>query len=76
MQSLFAKVSKSTGATIISASVGSQFAFERCDLKNCVFIYSLFEAIEKNGGERIVQLTNGMQKLTLRNENIPVDWSL
>ena len=87
MQSLFVNVGKSTGATIISAAAGNQFALERGDLKNGVFTYSLLEAMEKNKtikisqlkkivGERVEELTNGMQKPTSRNETIVVDWSL
>jgi len=87
MQSLFVNVGKSTGATIISAAAGNQFALERGDLKNGVFTYSILEAMEKNPtmkiselkkivGERVEQLTNGMQKPTSRNETIAVDWSL
>ena len=87
MQSLFVNVGKSTGATIISAAAGNQFALERGDLKNGVFTYSLLEAMDKNKtikiselkkivGERVEQLTNGMQKPTSRNETITVDWSL
>ncbi len=87
MQSLFVNVGKSTGATIISAAAGNQFALERGDLKNGVFTYSLLEAmnqyptikiskLKKIVGERVEQLTNGMQKPTSRNEAIAVDWSL
>ena len=87
MQSLFVNVGKCTGATIISAAAGNQFALERGDLKNGVFTYSLLEAMNKYPtikiselkkivGERVEQLTNGMQKPTSRNENIAVDWSL
>ena len=87
MQSLFVNVGKSTGATIISAAAGNQFALERGDLKNGVFTYSLLEAmnthttlkiseLKKIVGERVEQLTNGMQKPTSRNENITTDWSI
>ncbi len=87
MQSLFVNVGKSTGATIISAAAGNQFALERGDLKNGVFTYSILEAMEMNPtmkiselkkivGERVEQLTNGMQKPTSRNENIAVDWNI
>jgi len=87
MQSLFVNVGKSTGATIISAAAGTQFALERGDLKNGVFTYSILEAMDKNPtmkiselkkivGERVEQLTNGLQKPTSRNETIAVDWSL
>jgi hypothetical protein len=87
MQSLFVNVGKSTGATVISAAAGTQFALERGDLKNGVFTYSILEAMDKNPalkiselkkivGERVEQLTNGLQKPTCRNETIAVDWNL
>jgi WD40 repeat protein len=87
MQSLFVNVGKSTGATIISAAAGNQFALERGDLKNGVFTFSLLEVMNKYStikiselkkivGERVEQLTNGMQKPTSRNEVIAADWSI
>ncbi len=87
MQSLFVNVGKSTGATIISAAAGNQFALERGDLKNGVFTYSILEAMNKYPsmkiselkrivGDRVQQLTNGLQKPTSRNENSSVDWKL
>lgn len=87
MQSLFVNVGKSTGATVISAAAGTQFAHERGDLKNGVFTYSILEAmnnhpalkiseLKKIVGERVDQLTNGLQKPTSRNETIVSDWSL
>ncbi len=87
MQSLFVNVGKSTGATIISAAAGTQFALERNDLKNGVFTYSILEAMNKYPimkiselkkivGERVEQLTKGLQKPTSRNETIAVDWQI
>ncbi len=87
MQSLFVNVGKSTGATIISAASGTQFALERNDLKNGVFTYSILEAMNKYPtlkiselkkivGERVEELTKGLQKPTSRNETIAVDWNL
>jgi len=87
MQSLFVNVGKSTGATIISAAAGTQFALERNDLKNGVFTYSILEAmnkfttmkiseLKKIVGERVEELTKGLQKPTSRNETIAVDWTL
>ena len=87
MQSLFVNVGKSTGATIISAAAGTQFALERNDLKNGVFTYSILEAMNKYPtmkiselkkivGERVEQLTKGLQKPTSRNETIAVDWNV
>ena len=87
MQSLFVNVGKSTGATVISAAAGTQFALERGDLKNGVFTYSILEAMNKYPairiselrkivGERVEKLTNGLQKPTSRNETIASDWTL
>lgn len=85
MQELFVNVSKGTGATIISASGGTQFALEKGDLQNGVFTYSILEAMQNNlsitvsqlkniVGKRVVELTNGMQKPTNRTETISWDW--
>ncbi len=87
MQNLFVNVGKSTGATIISAAAGTQFALERNDLKNGVFTYSILEAMKNHStmkiselkkivGERVEKLTKGLQKPTSRNETIAVDWNL
>ena len=87
MQSLFANVGKSTGATVISAAAGNQFALERGDLKNGVFTYCILEAMQNNStmkisalkktvGQRVEQLTHGMQKPTFRNETIDSDWEV
>lgn len=86
MQSLFVNVSKSTGATIISAAAGTQFALERNDLKNGVFTYSILEALRDNSSitvnelkriasNKVQQLTNGLQQPTSRHENL-YDWKL
>jgi uncharacterized caspase-like protein len=85
MQELFVNVGKGTGATIISASGGTQFALEKGDLKNGVFTYSILEAMKNNRtmtvsqlktivGKRVVELTNGMQKPTSRSEILNNDW--
>ena len=88
MQSLFVNVGKSTGATIISAAAGTQFALEGVDnLPNGVFTYCILEAMNKYPsmkiselkkivGERVVEITKGLQKPTSRNETIAVDWNL
>jgi hypothetical protein len=87
MQSLFVNVGRSTGATIISAAAGNQFALERGDLRNGVFTYCILEAMEnypslkvselkKIVGERVEELTNGMQRPTSRNETIAADWEV
>ncbi len=87
MQSLFVNVGKGTGTTIISAAGGVQFAQERDDLENGVFTFSLLEALNKNKtikvselkkyvGERVEQLTKGLQKPTTRNELKDFDWEV
>ncbi len=88
MQSLFVNVGKSTGATIISAAAGTQFALEGVDnLPNGVFTYCILEAmnkyptmkiseLKKTVGERVVEITKGLQKPTSRNETIAVDWQI
>jgi WD40 repeat protein len=87
MQSLFVNVSKSTGATIISASAGTQFAMEKNDLKNGVFTYSILEAMQQYDklkiselksiiSKRVEELTKGLQKPSNRNETILVDWNV
>jgi hypothetical protein len=85
MQTLFVNVGKGTGATIISAAGGVQFAQERDDLENGVFTFSLLEAMQQNStikvselkkyvGQRVEQLTQGLQKPTTRNELKDFDW--
>jgi len=87
MQNLFVNVGKSTGATIISAAAGTEFALENGKLKNGVFTYCLLEALDKYPtmkisdlkkivGARVEELTSGMQRPTSRNEAIVVDWKL
>jgi len=87
MQNLFVNVGKSTGATIISAASGTEFALENGSLKNGVFTFSVMETMDKYPnmkiselkkivGTRVEQLTNGMQKPTSRNEVIAVDWDV
>ena len=85
MQQLFVNVGRSTGATVISAAAGTQFALERGDLKNGVFTYAILEAMKTHStikiselkkivGLRVEELTKGLQKPTSRNETIAVDW--
>ncbi len=85
MQELFTNVNRGTGATIISAAGGTQFAYEKGNLQNGVFTYSILELMNQKDeinvselktkvGERVTQLTNGLQKPTSRNETIEFDW--
>ena len=87
MQNLFVNVGKGTGAIIISAAGGVQFAQERSELGHGVFTYSVIEAMKNNDhmkvsefkkyiGNRVLELTNGLQKPTTRNETIAVDWNV
>ena len=88
MQNLFVNVGKSTGAIIISAAAGTQFALEGVDnLPNGVFTYSILEAmnkfpemkiseLKKFVSERVVELTRGLQMPTSRSEPIAVDWEI
>ncbi len=85
MQELFTNVNRGTGATVISAAGGTQFAYEKGNLKNGVFTYSILELMQQKKeikiselkskvGERVTQLTNGLQKPNSRNETIEFDW--
>ena len=85
MQELFSNVNKGTGATVISAAGGTQFAQESGDLQNGVFTFSILELMQENKemklsklktavGKRVEELTNGLQKPTSRNETIENDW--
>jgi WD40 repeat protein len=88
MQDLFVNVGRNTGAAIISAAGGNQFALEGVNqLSNGVFTYSLLEAIRENESmkiselkariiKRVLELTKGLQKPTSRNESITVDWKV
>jgi WD40 repeat protein len=85
MQELFTNVNKGTGATVIAASGGTQFAQERGDLQNGVFTFSILELMQQKQemklselktavGKRVEELTDGLQKPTSRNETIENDW--
>jgi len=87
MQEVFVNVGRSTGATVISAAAGTQFALERGDLKNGVFSYSILELmknkttvtvseLKKYVNQRVTELTHGMQVPTSRNENKVMDWQV
>jgi hypothetical protein len=84
---LFTKTNKGACSTIISAAGGTQYVFEKEGLNNGVFTASILELmrtekgmkvseLKEHVGKRVLELTNGMQKPTSRNETIAVDWSL
>ncbi len=85
MQELFANLNRGIGATVISAAAGTQYAYERGDLANGVFTYSILELMSQKEeirvselkslvGQRVEELTNGMQKPTSRSESLDFDW--
>ena len=87
MQALFVNVGRSTGATVISAAAGTQFALEKNDLQNGVFSYSILEYMKANPhatvsglklyvNKRVTELTAGLQVPTTRNETNAVDWDV
>ena len=87
MEELFVNVGKSTGATVISAAAGTQFALEKNNLRNGVFTYSLLEYLQQHEhatirelkqyvNQRVKQLTAGLQVPTARNENIIMNWEV
>jgi hypothetical protein len=87
MQELFVNVGRATGATIIAAAAGTQFAQERGDLKNGVFTFSILEYMKKHSGstvnelkeyvnKKVSEITGGMQVPVSRTENQTVDWRI
>lgn len=87
MQELFANLGRGTGATILSAAAGTQFAIEDNKQQNGYFTYSILELMKQKEnikvselktyvGIRVEELSNGLQKPTSRNENIDNDWEL
>lgn len=87
MQELFVNLGRSTGATIISAAAGTQFALERGDLKNGVFSYSILEYMKEHSSctvselkryvnKRVPELTKGLQQPTTRTETRALDWEV
>lgn len=87
MQELFVNVSNDIGATVISAAGGTQFAYERGDLSNGVFTYTILKFMEENESftvqelkkyvsEEVERITQGAQKPTSRLETSSYDWVL
>lgn len=87
MHELFYAMENDLGATIISAAAGNQFAYEKNGLENGVFTFSVLELLnseeqifvndlERAVGERVINLSNGLQKPTSRKVNTDYNWSL
>ncbi len=85
MQELFADVSRGTGTTVIAASGGTQYAYEKDDLKQGVFTFCLLERMREEAHQTVSALktsmetcvferTNGLQKPTSRRALIHSDW--
>lgn len=87
MEELFQNISRNTGATIISAAAGTQFALERGDLKNGVFTYCILNTLQQHPKikiselrrkvtENVIKITQGAQRPTSRSGTIDNDWEL
>lgn len=86
MQELFVNSGQNTGATIISAAGGAEFAIEDGNLKHGFFTSSVLEFLNRPHckisllkdyvNKRVTELTLGMQVPTTRTETSISDWSL
>jgi hypothetical protein len=87
MQELFVNVQKGSGATIISAAAGDQFALEGGKLENGFFTYAILQYIANNQSvginelkkyvyTEVERLSGGLQKPTSRIENLELDWRM
>ncbi len=87
MNDLFVNVSKGTGATVIAASAGTQFALETNELQNGVFTFCFLQMLKskqtcsvqelkKNISTEVERKTNGAQKPTSRSETSNFDWGV
>lgn len=87
MQNLFTDVRKSTGAVIITAASGTQFAQEADKLGNGIFTFSLIKTLNENPAirvsqlktmveDKVVSISAGQQRPTSRNSIVTSDWTL
>ena len=87
MKELFHNIDRATGATIISAAAGTQFAQERGALKNGVFTYCILNQLKEKEtitvselkqlvSKQVKEITNGLQQPTSRNQTIENDWKV
>lgn len=87
MQSLFMNAGRSSGTTVIAAAAGTQYAYERDNLRNGVFTYSILEAMDDYESltvhrlrriveARVQQLTNKLQRPAARSETMNHNWNI
>ena len=86
MQSLFVNVGRNTGAVVISAAGGTQFAYEKGELGNGVFTHCVLEEmntdhlavskLQADVSAKVSELTAGLQVPTARSETKEVDWEV
>ena len=86
LQELFSDLRRFTGAAVIAAAGGAQYSYERGNLKNGVFTYSVLEGLEQGKRkvselrdyvtQRVQELTKGRQTPTMRRENLDFDFDV
>jgi WD40 repeat protein len=87
MQELFVNVQKGSGATVISAAAGNQYALEGGQLSNGFFTFAILdymkssEIVSINSMKKFVyseveRLSDGLQQPTSRLENMELDWRI
>ncbi len=88
MQELFVNIGQSTGASVIAAAGGTQLALEGVNnLPNGIFTYCILEAMKSFPSmttvdfkklivKKVEEITEGLQRPTLRNESVGVNWRI
>jgi hypothetical protein len=88
MQKMFANLGRGSGAVVISAAGGNEFAFEGQNSTNGVFTYSVIEAVGRTKDDdylrlsqlrqqvvtRVRELTGGLQTPSIRRVNLEFDY--
>jgi hypothetical protein len=87
MQELFVNVEKGSGATIISAAGGDEYALEGGSIANGFFTFALLQFFKTNKtvsvkemkkvvSSEVLRLSGGLQRPTSRLENTDLNWNL
>jgi WD40 repeat protein len=87
MQELFVNVEKGSGATIISAAGGDEYALEGGNISNGFFTFALLQffkehktvsvkEMKKFVSSEVLRLSGGLQRPTSRLENADLNWNL